>query len=379
MVRTWLTLVATIVLSGTALPRADTVRELQWYLDAVHAPQAQSISRGQGVIVAVIDSGVDAGHPDLAGAVLPGMSFNAPGSQAGRTDPDGHGTKMAGIIAARGGGPNNALGIAPAASIMPVATPSSGPTMPSLAPAVNWAVEHGAKVINMSIGRPPGAVPPPGEVDAIAAAVARGVVVVISVGNQPEQTGPNVLTEIPGVVTVGGTSRAGTVFPGSIPAPQVALAAPGQDIVSAALRSKFPSGYSSGTGTSEATAIVSGVAALIMAKFPDLNGANVINRLIASSVDAGPPGRDSQYCFGIVDAQRALTMDIPLVDANPLGQPAAGPAGTAATDGTYVPPTSSGGLPRAALFVCGAVVLLVVALLVGLVIWLATRRRVPRP
>src|SRR5258705_3264553 len=121
MVRTWLTLVATLVLSGTALPRAETVREAQWYLDAVHVTQAQSVSRGQGVIVAVIDSGVDAGHPDLAGAVLPGMSFGAPGSQAGRTDPDGHGTKMAGIIAARGGGPNNALGIAPAASILPIA------------------------------------------------------------------------------------------------------------------------------------------------------------------------------------------------------------------------------------------------------------------
>ena len=265
MVRTWLTLVATIVLSGTALPRADTIREAQWYLDAVHAPQAQAITRGQGVVVAVIDSGVDAGHPDLAGAVLPGMSFAAPGSQAGRTDPDGHGTKMAGVIAARGGGPNNALGIAPAASILPVAVPSSSGTMPSLAPAVHWAVEHGAKVINMSIGRPPGAVPPPGEVDAISAAVAGGVVVVISVGNQPEQTGPNVLTTIPGVVTVGGTGRSGTVFPGSIAAPQVALAAPGQDIVGVALRTKFPSGYSSGTGTSEATAVVSGVAALIIA------------------------------------------------------------------------------------------------------------------
>jgi type VII secretion-associated serine protease mycosin len=379
MVRTWLTLVATIVLSGTALPRADTIRESQWYLDAVHAPQAQAITRGQGVVVAVIDSGVDAGHPDLAGAVLPGMSFSAPGSQAGQTDPDGHGTKMAGIIAARGGGPNNALGIAPASSILPVAVNASGSTMGSLAPAVTWAVDHGAKVISMSIGRPPGAVSPPGEVEAISAAVARGVVVVTSVGNRPAQTGPNVLTEIPGVVTVSGTGRSGTVYSGSIAAPQVALAAPGEDIVSAALRSKFASGYSTGTGTSEATAIVSGIAALIVAKYPDLNGANVINRLIKSSVDAGPPGRDDQYGFGIVDAQRALTMDIPLVDANPLGQPAAGPGGTDATDGTYVPPAASGGLPRVALFVCGGVVLLVVALLVGLVIWLATRRRVSRP
>ena len=379
MVGTWLTLVATIVLSGTALPRADTVRESQWYLDAVHAPQAHAITRGQGVVVAVIDSGVDAGHPDLAGAVLPGKSFGAPGSQAGRTDPDGHGTKMAGVIAARGGGRNHALGIAPASSILPVAVNASGGAMGSLAPAVNWAVDHGAKVISMSIGRPPGAVSPPGEVEAISAAVARGVVVVTSVGNQPTQTAPNVLTEIPGVVTVAGTGRSGTVYPGSIAAPQVALAAPGENIVSPALRSEFASGYSNGTGTSEATAIVSGIAALIIAKYPGLNGTNVINRLIASSVDAGPPGRDNQYGFGVVDAQRALTMDIPLVDANPLGQPAAGPAGTDTTYGTYVPPTSSGGLPRVALLACGAVVLLVVALLVGLVIWLATRRRVPRP
>jgi subtilisin family serine protease len=330
------------------------------------------------VTVAVIDTGVDAGHPDLNGAVLPGMSFNAPGSQAGRTDPDGHGTRMAGVIAARGGGANNALGVAPAASILPIALPLSTSTGGSFGDAVRWATDHGAKVINMSIGRPPGAASPPGEIEAIQDAVARGVVVVISVGNRSEMSGPNTLTAIPGVVAVGGTGRSGTVFSGSLQSPNLALTAPAEQIVAPALRTKFATGYSSGTGTSESTAIVSGVAALILSKFPDLDAANVINRLIVSAVDAGPPGRDDTYGFGVVDAERALSMDIPAVTANPLGGAAGGTTGgdpTAATG--YEPPSASS--PRAVLFVCGGVVLLVVALLVGLVIWLSTRKRASRP
>jgi type VII secretion-associated serine protease mycosin len=384
MLRRSTAFVAAVVISGmtvlsgqtaAAAARAETVREAQWWLDAIHVPQAQSLAKGQGVTVAVIDTGVDAGHPDLNGAVLPGMSFSAPGSQAGRTDPDGHGTHMAGVIAARGGGTNNALGVAPASSILPIAT-ASGSTMGSLADPVNYAVEHGAKIINMSVGRPPGAESPPGEVDAIADAVRKGVVVVISVGNKPEMNGPNTLTTIPGVVVVGGSSRAGTVSASSIAARQLALVAPADQIVGPALRSKYTSGYSAATGTSESTAMVSGVAALIWSKFPDLDANNVINRLIASAVDAGPPGRDDTYGFGIVDAQRALTMDIPAVDSNPLGQPAAGAGNEPSGSGGYEPKTS--GFPRAALFICGAVVLLVVALLIGLVVWLATRRRAPR-
>jgi subtilisin family serine protease len=206
--------------------------------------------------------------------------------------------------------------------------------------------------------------------------VRKGVVVVISVGNKPEMNGPNTLTTIPGVVVVGGSSRAGTVSASSIAARQLALVAPADQIVGPALRSKYTSGYSAATGTSESTAMVSGVAALIWSKFPDLDANNVINRLIASAVDAGPPGRDDTYGFGIVDAQRALTMDIPAVDSNPLGQPAAGAGNEPSGSGGYEPKTS--GFPRAALFICGAVVLLVVALLIGLVVWLATRRRAPR-
>jgi hypothetical protein len=156
--------VATVVAAGWAAPafaasgqraaRAETLREAQWFLDAVHAPDAQGITKGAGVTVALIDSGVDATHPDLSGAVLPGVSFDSP-SQAGRTDPDGHGTRMAGLIAARGGSVDKALGIAPAASILPIAIPATG-QIGSLAEPVKYAVDHGAKVINLSIGRPPG-------------------------------------------------------------------------------------------------------------------------------------------------------------------------------------------------------------------------------
>ncbi len=106
---------AALAVIGWAPPvgAGQTIRQQQWHLAAVHAPQAQKVTRGEGVVVGLVDSGVDAGHPDLMGSVLPGASFNGATSQGGRTDPDGHGTHMAGIIAARGGGGNHALGVAP--------------------------------------------------------------------------------------------------------------------------------------------------------------------------------------------------------------------------------------------------------------------------
>lgn len=118
---------------------------------------------------------------------------------------------------------------------------------------------------------------------------------------------------IPGVVAVAGVDRAGAVV-ASASGPEVAIAAPGKDIA----RATKGGGYALGTGTSDATAIVSGVVALIRAKFPDLDAANVINRLIRTADDKGPPGRDQRYGFGIVNPLRALIADVAPIDRNPL-------------------------------------------------------------
>jgi subtilisin family serine protease len=361
--------------------KMETVRDAEWFLDAVHAPQAQAISKGGGVIVGLVDTGVDAGHPDLAGAVLPGASFDSP-SQNGMTDPNGHGTRMAGIIAARGGGVNNALGIAPAASVLSIAVNASNPS--NLAAPIQYAVDHGAKVINLSIGLLSPTVP--ADIGAaIENAIAHNVVVVAAMGNHSEQSAPSPYPNLPGVIGVAGTTRTGSPYANGWTGPHVAVAAPADQIVTTAPRAMIASGYGTNGGTSEATAVVSGVVALVRAKFPQLDAANVVNRVIRSAVDAGPPGRDDTYGYGIVDAQRALTMDIPAVANNPLGDPVVGgpaassPGDTGALPGGLTPDNSSTGARTLLLLVCGGIVLLIVAALIGLVIWLSTRRKRPPP
>jgi hypothetical protein len=223
---------------------------------------------------------------------------------------------------------------------------------------------------------------PAGEAEAIEDAVASGVVVVVAVGNRDAMPSASLLTALPGVISVSGTNRAGTVASIGLPSKNLALSAPAENIVTTGPKAKLPSGYGQNSGTSEATAIVSGVAALVRAKFPDLDVANVVNRLVRSAVDKGPAGRDDTYGFGLVDAQRALTMDIPAVTSNPLGDPAGGPApgqsGTGSDNGGLVVDDNKAA-GRVVLVVCIVVALLVVAVVVGLVIWLVRRGKRPPP
>jgi type VII secretion-associated serine protease mycosin len=289
---------------------------MQWYLRALHVAEAHRITRGDGIVVAVIDSGVDASHPDLAGAVLPGVTFNHSTSEEGQNDWQGHGTKMAGVIAARGGGPNKALGIAPGSRILPIAIPD---TSGSVAEPLRFAVDRGAQVVNISLGRPREERLSAAEVSAFAYAQAKNVVVVTSSGNLKSLPTGNCMAEVPGVVTVSGTSRDGSFWNGSVQGSFVGLSAPAVDIVNVGARKFHSTGYSGGTGTSESSAIVAGIAALIRARYPALDASNVINRLVMSAHDQGSPGRDPLYGFGTVDAHRALTADVPSVNSNPLG------------------------------------------------------------
>jgi type VII secretion-associated serine protease mycosin len=387
LVRHWREAVIAVVLAMVAnvcLPTppalADTVRQMQWYLAAVKALQAQSVTRGDGVVVGVIDTGVDAGHPDLAGSVLPGVSFGGSASAGGRTDPDGHGSKMAGIIAARGGDDMHALGIAPRAKILPVAVQLPG--YGSLAEPIRWAVDHGAKVINMSLGSTGASAAD--EQAAIAYALAKDVVLVAAAGNADELPNDAVSSpaSVPGVVAVSGVARSGAFWEGSSRGPQVAIAAPADNIVNVGAQNVHKTGYAGGGATSEAAAIVSGVAALIRSRYPKLNAANVINRLIRTATDKGDPGRDNLYGFGVVDAQRAVTANVPEVAANPLG----GAPGTSASAGGADPggqaqrPPGSGdgqplGSPWARLALVLGIGLLVVLVVVFVIVRVARRPR----
>jgi type VII secretion-associated serine protease mycosin len=304
---------ALLVLLCTAAPaRADDIRNGQWHLTSLHVGEAQKLSTGGGVIVGVVDTGVNADHVDLARNVLPGVDLTTAKGGNGWTDLVGHGTGMASLIAAHGHGAGaGALGIAPAAKILPVRAVIRNlhGVGGAVEQGIQWAADHGARVVNVSID----AANTPALRRAVDYALGKDVVVVAGVGLPGGLGGVAAPARLPGVLAVSGVDRAGNLAV-SASGPEVAIAAPAKEIPHATKGG----GYSLGTGTSDSTAIVSGVVALIRAKYPGLNAANVINRLISTANDKGPPGRDEGYGFGIVNPVRALTADVPKVDRNPL-------------------------------------------------------------
>jgi type VII secretion-associated serine protease mycosin len=301
-----------VVAAPTAPAAADQTRDSQWHLGFLSVSRAQQISQGDGVVVGVVDTGVDARHPDLVGNVLAGAEM-AVASGDGRTDSNGHGTNMAGLIAAHGHDGGGALGIAPKAKVLPVSAGAYG-ALTNQPRAIDWAVGHGATVLCLAFGGPSN----PDLQRAVENANAHDIVVVAAPGNTTT-TFVDFPAAYPGVVAVGGVDMRGEHAALSTSGPQILLAAPSVDVVST-----IPgASYGSGTGTSAATAIVAGVAALVRSKFPKMPATEVIHRLTATAIDKGPKGRDDQYGYGIVNPVGALTADIA-----PLSSPSAraGPA-----------------------------------------------------
>ncbi|MET8912286.1 type VII secretion-associated serine protease mycosin [Micromonospora sp. NPDC004551] len=369
-------LLAGLMVLGAVQPAVAAPRRAeQWYLDELRIDQAHKLSTGRGVTVAVVDSGVDATHPELAGQVLPGgRSYGASGD--GRSDADGHGTHMAGIIAARDAGPDGVTGIAPGVRILPIKTkPGDGDVSDAAsAQGIRMAVDGGAKVINLSYGAM--GVASDDEQAAIKYALERDVVVVAGAGNtakgHTEVINP---ANVPGVIAVTGTTRGGRFWSGSAQGPEAVVAAPADSIYNAGP----DHGYGWGDGTSDATAIVSGIAALIRAKYPDLSAPNVINRIIRTARDAGPPGRDPQYGFGRIDPVAALTARVPAVSANPLlGAAPAGSAPPQAAEDDDFDVTEygdRGGPTDQQVMVIGIGIAAVLLVLVALVVFLIWNRR----
>jgi type VII secretion-associated serine protease mycosin len=289
---------------------ADDIRSAQWYLNFLNVAQAHRYTEGLGVRVAVIDTGVDATHPDLVGNVISGADTYAGGTGDGRRDIDGHGTRMAAIIGAHGHGPGNslgALGIAPKATILPV---SVGVTTISNADAagIAWATDHDARVISISRG----GLPDRRTEKAIENAIVHDIVVVAAVGNAP-LTSVQYPAGYPGVVAVAGVDEKGNHGTFSVTGSGVTLAAPGANVVTAVL----DHGYGVASGTSDSAAIVAGVVALVRAQFPKLSAVEVIHRLTATAIDKGPRGRDSMYGYGIVNLVGALTANVPPLSSSP--------------------------------------------------------------
>ncbi|MGW4692732.1 S8 family serine peptidase [Kitasatospora cineracea] len=299
---------------------ADQDRQQQWVLNKYGlAKDVWPVSQGDQVIVAVIDSGVDASHPDLAGQVLPGLDLTGGGGD-GRVDTEGHGTAMASDIAAHGHGDNaGVMGIAPKAKILPVKFDFNenlgSVDNVDLGEGIRFAVDHGAKVINMSFygGSPRDR----GYRDAINYAIQKDVVLVSASGNHADSP-IDYPAGFPGVVVVSGVAQDGSIWPKSTTGPQVTLAAPADSIHRADLKQ----GYATASGTSEAAAIVSGIAALVRSKYPNLSAGQVINRMTKSAFK--PEGQSSfpndKYGYGIASPSGALAAN-PAVDSGPKENP----------------------------------------------------------
>ncbi|MCE7001041.1 S8 family serine peptidase [Saccharothrix sp. S26] len=320
-----------IALAAPGVARAQTIEEQQWHLAALGVHAAHATTRGDGVVVAVVDSGVDDTRPDLTGALLPGAGFGSAAGTDGTEDNDGHGTAMATLIAGRAvdGG---ALGVAPGAMILPVSVGADGDkfTTASVAEGVTWAVDHGADVVNLSLTSL--ATLTPDLLRAVNYAFDHDAVVVAGTGNDGDEH-VGAPANIKGVIAVSGTVEGNGPWPESNTGPETVLAAPAKRIVTAVPLKVVDTGYAEVDGTSAATALVSGVAALVRARYPDLDAGNVVNRLITTATDLLEPGRDNVTGFGQVDPVAALTADVPRVERNPLAPPPR-------TSSTEPPPTS---------------------------------------
>ncbi|WP_052707340.1 type VII secretion-associated serine protease mycosin [Streptomyces rubellomurinus] len=335
-------LAAGALLWGVAAPgaSADQIRDQQWALKTFEAEtKVWPVSQGEGVVVAVIDSGVSPDHQDLTGQVLPGADFSGAGTD-GRVDKDGHGTAMASLIAGHGHGSQaGVMGLAPKAKILPVKVKGTGdnpdPLDSDIANAIRFAVDHGAKIINMSLGGP---YRYNRELrKAIAYAVSKDAVMVASSGNESASL-VAYPAAFPGVVAVGAVDSTGKVWERSNSGPETTLVAPGAEIYHATAKS--PTSYGVADGTSDSTAYVSATAALIRSKFPDLSAGQVINRMIKSAARPadGSVTPNDHDGYGMLSPAKALEAD-PAVDNGPRENPLVGRAESQGAPEEYDTPT----------------------------------------
>ncbi|WP_258724374.1 S8 family serine peptidase [Cellulomonas sp. NS3] len=281
----------------------DPLLEHTWpYLDLTRLPRAWDLSTGAGTVIAVLDTGVDARHPDLAGSVEPGIDLVSGDSNP--ADDHGHGTIVAGAAMAHGDNGVGAVGAAYGARLLPVKVlDARGNGADSVvAQGIAWAVDHGADVLNLSLG---GSDPSPVLLAAMQAAVARGVVVVVAAGNDGSdvaQYPAAYAPQVAGVLAVGATDDDGALTDFSSWGDWVSIAAPGSRIVGPAAGG----GYAQADGTSLAAPFVSGTAALVLARTPGATPALVEDRLVSTARDAGPRGVDPFYGRGVLDAAAAV-------------------------------------------------------------------------
>jgi subtilisin family serine protease len=297
-------MVTLLALAGPGAAQAsaagDPLRGVQWALDAIHLGANKPLqATGAGALVAVIDSGVDATHPDLAGRVVPGPDLVD--HDGDPSDPTGHGTHIAGIIAAAAGNGIGGAGVAPAARILAIRVLGSDNdgTAANVAAGINAAVDAGADVINLSLNWSQATQALAPVTAAMQRAADAGALVVVAAGNDAQgRCEEPVLPQR--ALCVGALSSNLKLSPFSSYGQGLGLVAPGDDLMS----TWNDDAYHSMSGTSQAAAVTSGVAALLVGL--GLHGDDVMKRLLATTRDVGTPGVDARSGAGLLDAQRAV-------------------------------------------------------------------------
>ena len=327
MFRRWGASIVGIVLAvtvGVAPAAADPIRDRQYWLTDYGVTTAWATSRGAGVTVAVIDTGVDGSHPDLSGAVVGGMDASGVGRADGQrpvgaVSPE-HGTMVASLLAGRGASGGGVIGVAPEANILSLSVGFGVGATDSdeqIARAVRWAADHGAQVINMSLTRNTLDWPESWD-EAFGYAMSKDVVIVAAAGNRSSGTTQvGAPATMPGVLTVAGVDRKGSAsFNASSQGISISVAAPSEELVGATPGG----GYAEWGGTSGATPLVAGVVALVRSAHPHLSAGNVINRITSTARAVPGAGSAAIYGNGLVDAAAAVAAHVSEVSTSPAEQ-----------------------------------------------------------
>ena len=266
----------------------------QYALAKLQMPQAHTLARGDKVLIAVIDSGIDSTHPELAGMIVDAFDAIGTGDKMHK-----HGTAIAGAIVAHA----RLMGIAPGAQILavrafaPLRGSSEGTTF-AILKGLDWAAARGARIINMSFAGPRD----PAVARSLAAAREKGIVLIAAAGNAGPKSPPLYPAADPNVIAVTATDADDKLFHAANRGHHIAVAAPGVDLLLPAL----DSGYQVISGTSFAAAEVSGAVALLLERKPDLDPEAVRRTLMATARDLGPKGLDPEFGAGLVDPYQAI-------------------------------------------------------------------------
>lgn len=349
-----------------------------WALQRVLLPQLRPYT-GRGVTVAVIDTGVNDGNPQLSGAVIAGRNFLTGQPGTSTTDPVGHGTMVAGIIAARPAATTGFVGLAPGARILAIRQNDAQGTgnADTMANAIDEAIQQKVQVINISQdvatnGQPVQLTPDSTLGKAVARAVAKNIVVVAAAGNENlgVPTFPAAF-DFPGVVGVGASDRdneRASAF--SETGVSVDVAAPGVDIVSTVPKG----GQCVDSGTSFSAPYVAGVAALLREKYPDWTAAEIVAR-IEQTAQRTDPGRNNFIGWGVVDPVAALTDNAPAESVAVPAPPTARTSAPIAPRPLGLGETQSDRDQRTSLYALGAGLLAVVVITGTSIVFRDLRRR----